>query len=616
MPRPWSLLLALFALLVGNPVLASGGDPPGRVGRLALVEGGVSLRVDRRDEGGPAAVNWPIVSGALLDTNGSGRAEVWIGSSAFRMAADSRLEFVAVDDRRLAIFVAAGTLSLSLRDRDQAGDLEVSTPDGRVRFPGPGRFRIEVGTDRTTVAAQSGEVRIEAGQTLVLRPGEMAEIARGAVMGVGQAAYGDAFDNWVSARDERHGAGVARRHVSPYMTGYSELDVYGDWASSGEYGTVWYPRAVASDWAPYRHGRWVWMAPWGWTWVDAAPWGFAPFHYGRWVVIRGRWAWVPGAWVARPVYAPALVGWVGDPGWSVSFAFGTAPAVGWFPLAPREIYVPAYRASTTYLRQVNVTHVTDSREIDRASGPGYRPAYVHRERAGSVTVVPAAHLREGRSIDRGAVVRPGSREMGLAPRAAKGPDWMAPPGQAAGERYREWPSGRPQPPTTAAPVVEGRQAGRPLPSGRSLDAAPLGREVPGRSTADPERSTLGGGWPGRPDERSGNSPAGRELFQSSPMPDQRQERQRSQPAGRDPFRESLGPAIPQQQPFERRPEAQRDSQPPPREMPGGRELPMPGMQRPPQPSIAPPGDPFRGAPREGGGGRSERRERDGWPPRP
>ena len=67
----------------------------------------------------------------------------------------------------------------------------------------------------------------------------------------------------------------------------------------------------AVDWAPYSHGHWGWVQPWGWTWVDDAPWGFAPFHYGRWVYVRDRWCWTPGACVARPVYAPALVAWVG-----------------------------------------------------------------------------------------------------------------------------------------------------------------------------------------------------------------------------------------------------------------------------------------------------------------
>jgi hypothetical protein len=74
---------------------------------------------------------------------------------------------------------------------------------------------------------------------------------------------------------------------------------------------VWTPSTVRSDWAPYRYGRWAWVRPWGWTWVDDAPWGFAPFHYGRWVSWRGRWGWVPGSYVARPVFAPALVAWLG-----------------------------------------------------------------------------------------------------------------------------------------------------------------------------------------------------------------------------------------------------------------------------------------------------------------
>src|SRR5437867_1713415 len=81
--------------------------------------------------------------------------------------------------------------------------------------------------------------------------------------------------------------------------------------------------------------------PWGWTWVDDAPWGFAPFHYGRWVWYRSRWCWAPGSYVARPVYAPALVAWVGGPSVNVSVSIGrSSPPVGWFPLGPREVYVP------------------------------------------------------------------------------------------------------------------------------------------------------------------------------------------------------------------------------------------------------------------------------------
>jgi hypothetical protein len=390
-----------------------------------------------------------------------------------------------------------------------------------VRFSAPGRYRIDVTGNQTVIAAQSGEAVVRAGQTVQLRAGEMVEVASGVVQSVGQARYGDDFDDWVTERDRLTDAPAARRHVSPYMTGYQDLDAYGDWGGSGEYGTVWYPRAVGSDWAPYRYGRWVWIAPWGWTWVDNAPWGFAPFHYGRWVVIRGRWAWVPGTWVARPLYAPALVAWIGDPGWSVSFAFGAAPAVGWFPLAPREIYVPGYRVSNTYVRQINVTHVSSVREIERATGPGYRPVYTHRERADAVTVVPAAHLREGRPVDRAAIARPQPRELGRAPVAARPPGFDGRPagaGRSDGARREEADV------QTRSPGAGG--------SMRPDQALPRGREPIDRPFAGERQLDRGG------DERDRYDPARRSDPQGMPRDPEAQSEQRSvrpPPAVREPM---------------------------------------------------------------------------------
>ena len=194
------------------------------------------------------------------------------------------------------------------------------------------------------------------------------------------------------------------------MTGYQDLDAHGDWRPEGEYGTVWYPRSVADDWAPYRDGRWAWVAPWGWTWIDQASWGFAPFHYGRWVNINNRWGWAPGRHESRPVYAPALVGWIGNPGWSASFSFGLAPAVGWFPLAPREVYVPAYRYSPNYIRQINVSQVQNVTIIQRAERPGSRENFIYRDRQQAVTVVPANFMREGKRISSGEFRRPERRD--------------------------------------------------------------------------------------------------------------------------------------------------------------------------------------------------------------
>ena len=146
------------------------------------------------------------------------------------------------------------------------------------------------------------------------------------------------------------------QYVAPEVTGYEDLEANGSWSSEPEYGEVWTPRVVAVDWSPYRYGRWVWVGPWGWTWVDDAPWGYAPFHYGRWAHVRNRWCWVPGPRHVRAVYAPALVGWVGTPGVSVSVSVGGGGGVAWFPLGPREVYVPARRFSPRYVERVNVTN--------------------------------------------------------------------------------------------------------------------------------------------------------------------------------------------------------------------------------------------------------------------
>jgi len=134
------------------------------------------------------------------------------------------------------------------------------------------------------------------------------------------------------------------------------------------YGDVWYPN-VPAGWAPYTQGRWVWVEPWGWgTWLDDALWGFAPSHYGRWALVGDRWCWVPGIFVPSPVYAPALVGFLGGPGDGQSVSGAVGPQVGWFPLAPGEVYWPSYAADPSYVRALNRANVAniDGIELPRA----------------------------------------------------------------------------------------------------------------------------------------------------------------------------------------------------------------------------------------------------------
>lgn len=464
-------LLVLVALLAGFSSSWAEADPAARVGRIAVLDGPALFRTDRQDAGSQASVNWPITSGAILDTERGSRAEVWVGSTAYRLGGDSRVEFAVVDDRNVVVQQAAGTLTITIRDRDQADDVEVRTPNGRVQFGGPGRYRIDVGGGRTNVATTSGVAYVYGSdRTVNVDPGRTASIDPNGAVALFSESLHDGFDDWVADRETATRPRAAQRYVSPAMTGYQDLDTYGSWTSAPEYGSVWYPSTVPVGWAPYRYGHWAWVAPWGWTWVDDAPWGFAPFHYGRWVEVRGRWGWVPGAYVARPVYAPALVAWVGNPGWSVSLSIGSGPAVGWFPLAPREVYVPAYRVSPTYVRQVNVTQVTNVTVINQAVANPQRSAYTYRESPRAVTVVPTNTLRDGAPI-RASAWNGDRNALRTAPVSAHAPSesWVAPavrPRVEGGDGRR----------FNATPAVAGRPATadqRALPPG--IDRLPADR---------------------------------------------------------------------------------------------------------------------------------------------
>lgn len=424
------LALRLAVLLTALLPLLAAADPPARVGRLSLIEGHVVFRTDRQDAGAPATSNWPISSGAIIDTDRDGRAEIWIGSNTFRLNGSSRVEFTEVDDQHVALQVGQGTVAVTVRDREQATAIDIGTPAGQVRFGAPGRYRIDIDEN-------SGDTKISSrdGVAYIYRPGGELTVSSGQ-RAVAYATGGwfvteqrpDAFDDWADARDSRSHASTARRHVSPYMTGYEDLDRYGSWSSSPDYGQIWYPSAVPAGWAPYRYGRWAWIAPWGWTWIDEAPWGFAPFHYGRWVLIGGQWAWVPGTYTPRPIYAPALVAWIGSPGWSVGFSSGSAPAVGWFPLAPYEVFVPSYRCSPTYVRQVNVTNVTNMTLIERVAAGGQQPLYMHRNSPQAITLVPAKILQSGSSITQAALRQASRQELAQAPITARAPTsaWLPP----------------------------------------------------------------------------------------------------------------------------------------------------------------------------------------------
>jgi hypothetical protein len=364
------LAIMIFMALMSTPMLSTrlfaqddynqnqgGGDPPGRVARLGYVSGNVSFQPSGEDQWSQALPNYPLTTGDRIYTDRDGRAELETGNIAVRLSYGTDVSTTNLTDQLVQLGLAQGTLRVRAYDILSGNSVEIDTPNAALTLLRPGSYRVETYPDdnSTLVTVNSGDLEISGnGLSQVLHSGQSVKLTGGdqddVQMDWVSALGGDDFDRWSNDRDRRYLSSNSRQYVGNYVPGYSDLDEYGRWEPAPEYGQVWYPSNVSADWAPYRHGRWAWVEPWGWTWVEEEPWGFAPFHYGRWALIGSRWGWVPGTVVVgvRPVYAPALVAFVGGPNASVQV---------WFPLGPRDPYLPWYHHSDGYLRQVNVINV-------------------------------------------------------------------------------------------------------------------------------------------------------------------------------------------------------------------------------------------------------------------
>ena len=317
-----ALAVLLFAV---ERAAADDDDPPSRVARLAYTNGNISFNPAGTDDWVAAVVNRPMTTGDKLWSDDRSRAELHLDTAVIRLSDHTGFSFLNLSDEITQLRLTEGTLYIRVRRLGDDETFEVDTPNLAFSILRPGRYRINVNEagDATIVAVRDGQGEVTSGGSAYAVHAREEGVFNGTDQldaDVERIRYDeDEFDQWCNERDRRDDHSVSSRYVSDDVVGYEDLDEYGGWRAVPEYGNVWFPHTVVVGWAPYRYGHWVWIAPWGWTWVDNEPWGFAPFHYGRWVAVGGVWGWVPCpprpavvtvAYV-RPVYAPALVAWVG-----------------------------------------------------------------------------------------------------------------------------------------------------------------------------------------------------------------------------------------------------------------------------------------------------------------
>lgn len=433
--RTLPALAGLLALILSGWVAA---EPPSRAARLGYISGTVSFSPAGEPDWVRAMVNRPLTTGDRLWSDVNSRAELQIGGAALRIGATTSVTVLNLDDRITQVQLSQGTLKVRVRHMRPNQTFEVDTPNLAFTLRHPGEYRIDVDAndDATAVMVQSGEGEVYgdgASYTVNSHQGYR-------FYGTGLSDYDqlgirrdDDLDRWARERDRRGDNSPSARYVSSEVVGFEDLDANGTWRSDREYGNVWTPSHVAADWTPYRDGHWAWVDPWGWTWVDDAPWGFAVSHYGRWTNLRGSWGWVPGPQREQAVYAPALVAFIGGKNFQMSVSIGgsAAPNVGWFPLAPRDVYQPSYPVSSTYFANINrsnaviaptiitqvynTTNVTNNTvNVTNNTTNVTNVTYVNQQVAGAVVAVPMQAFVQSQQVAK-AVVKVSKEALASAP---------------------------------------------------------------------------------------------------------------------------------------------------------------------------------------------------------
>ncbi len=427
----------LMATVFGTGVIAITGvangqtqtDPPARVGRLAFAEGTVSFHDAQDANWTAAAVNDTLTTGDSLWTEPNARSEISVAGTRVRLDQSTQLDMLQLDDSTTRLQLDQGRLDIKTFTMDTAQPYEIVTPRGTVKLEAQGDYYIESGStqDPTRLGVRSGAAQMTGanGQVLAVRAGEVGEVsgdAQSPQLHTIQTAPPPVPQYW--AQRDQQVSYAAPQYISADVVGYEDMQTYGAWSNDPEYGYVWSPNTVPANWQPYSTGSWAYSQPYGWTWVDEQPWGFAPYHYGRWANRNNRWVWVPPERRERSVYAPALVAFLGGAELSIALGSNSTQPVGWFPLGPREAYVPPYTHDRAYYERINNNARVERAVMEDRWNRAERHEAIrandqneHMANRRFTTVVPAQAFLSSQRVER-AAIKVSADKLAPAPIAA------------------------------------------------------------------------------------------------------------------------------------------------------------------------------------------------------
>lgn len=400
------------ALYFKNEQTASAEALP-NAARLQRVDGEVGLNNSLRDDESAkwiaATANHPISVGDRIYTRDNSRASIaFTGRNFTRLDPNTALDVVTLADGRTQLALRNGSAFFDVGYLAPNELFEVGTPQGSVVLAEPGLYNmgfrddgsiaVSVLSGLAQVVGLAGSGQISKGEMLTLLGQTAAEVALSRLDGRDAGymvddyyryQYPNIYDGRYSSYDayvndpfyyDPYRRNVSYKHVTYAIPGVNDLDHYGDWQEVSGHGYGWRPR-VEGNWAPYQQGYWTNDYPYGLTWVSSEPWGYAPYHYGRWAFVNNQWFWIPEAVNTTPTYSPALVAFV---------PLNDANQIGWVALGPGDPYAPRYydmNWQPHYLTRANLAPTS----------------LVNLAIPNALTVVPLDAF--GRVIDPGMIVR-------------------------------------------------------------------------------------------------------------------------------------------------------------------------------------------------------------------
>ena len=500
---PFLQILFFSAALLGTEASFAEDNPPARVARISYLKGKVSFQPAGHDQWSEATPNFTVTTGDRLYADKDARAELEVGPYSVHLSSATDLLVTNLNDQIMQLGVEQGALRVSVYELTSGNTVEIDTPNGALSILAAGTYRVDTDPDgnTTVVTVNSGSLEISGeGVSQTLQAGQAARLTGHNPIHFTSIPSPplDSFDKWCEERDRRLASSTSAKYVSRGVPGYGDLDDYGRWEVVEEYGPIWYPAGIPVGWVPYRFGHWAWIEPWGWTWVEDEPWGFCPFHYGRWVLIGPAWGWLPGPYVTLPVYAPALVAFVGGPHFSIGVSVRNVSLAAWFPLGPGEPYFPWYHYGGDYLRVVNVTNIRNVTNITNITNVTNINEVHYTYRTVAATAVPTNVFNTGQPVAHQLVrLTPQQLERAqvvphptVTPRASAalpGRPVAAPPVRAVPVVS---PRAAPKPPAIRSAPGEARTP-PPLVARNSASPARAERIPPTSSNAKPLPSTIG-----------------------------------------------------------------------------------------------------------------------------